>query len=68
MIRLMEELSSTENKISFARQAFNDSVTSYNIACETFPNALVANPFGFKPAAMLEIENAQERESPKVKF
>ncbi len=68
MIRLMEELSSTENKVAFARQAFNDSVTSYNTSCQTLPNALVAGPFGFKPAAMLEIENAQERETPKVKF
>ena len=68
MIRLMEELSSTENKIAFARQAFNDSVTSYNTACETFPNVIVAGALGFKPAAVLEIQNTQERETPKVKF
>jgi len=68
MMRLMEELSSTENKIAFARQSFNDSVTAYNTARETFPNVLLSGPFGFKEAALMEIENAAERERPAVKF
>jgi len=68
MMRLMEELSSTENKIAFARQSFNDSIMMYNTAREKFPNVLLAAPFGFTEAALLEIENAAERERPAVKF
>ena len=68
MGQLMEELTSTENKVSFARQAYNDSVTTYNTARETFPNVLVAGPFGFGAAALFEITNQTEREAPKVAF
>ena len=68
MSQLMEELTSTENKISFARQAYNDSVMSYNTARETFPNVMVANPFGFQAAVLFEVKVEAEREAPKVKF
>lgn len=66
--QLMEELSSTENKVSFARQAYNDAVMQYNNACETFPSLLIARPFGFKEAVLFEVENKSEREAVKVKF
>lgn len=67
---LMEELTSTENRVSFARQAYNDSVMSYNTSRETFPNVLIAGPFGFQEAALFEIprESAAEREPIRVKF
>jgi LemA protein len=68
MKQLQEELTSTENKVAFARQAFNDSVLSYNNACQNFPANLVANNFGFKPAEFLEIEQAEKRAVPKVSF
>lgn len=68
MMQLTEELSSTENKISFARQSFNDSVTVYNTAIEVFPSNLVASFFVFQPAALLEIQNQAEREAPRVSF
>ena len=68
MSQLMEELTSTENKISFARQAYNDSVTVYNTTRETFPNVLIANPFGFGPAALFEITAPEERDAVKVSF
>lgn len=68
MSQLMEELTSTENKVSFARQAYNDVVMSYNIARETFPAVIVANLFGFTLAQLFEITVAQEREAPKVAF
>jgi LemA protein len=68
MIELQEELKSTENKVAFARQAFNDSVLAYNNACQNFPANLVANNFGFKPAEFLEIEQAEKRAVPKVSF
>ena len=68
MAQLMEELSSTENKIAFARQAYNDSVMGYNTARETFPNVLIANPFGFTAAVLFEIKVEAEREAPKVSF
>jgi LemA protein len=68
MGQLMEELSSTENKVSFARQAFNDAVTFYNTARETFPAVLFAGALGFSEAQLLEIEAPQEREAPKVTF
>ncbi len=67
MSQLMEELTSTENKISFSRQAFNDAVTVYNTQREVFPSVLIAGPFGFKPATLFEIEEA-EREAVKVEF
>jgi len=66
---LMEELSSTENKVSFSRQAFNDAVTAYNSAIESFPANLVAGSFGFTPSTLLEsTKNEAEREAPKVSF
>lgn len=68
MAGLMEELTSTENKVSFARQAYNDSVMTYNTARETFPSNLVAGAFNFDAAELFVIENAAEREAPKVSF
>ena len=68
MQQLQEELTSTENKVAFARQAFNDSVLSYNNACQSFPSNLLANNFGFKPAEFLEIEQPEKRAVPKVSF
>jgi len=68
MQQLMEELTSTENKVSFARQAYNDAVMMYNNARETFPNVLIANNFGFTAAQLFEIQAPAEREAPKVQF
>ncbi len=68
MMQLSEELTSTENKVAFARQAFNDSVMQYNTLRETFPDNLVANSFAFKEAALLEIETPEARQAPKVSF
>ena len=68
MMQFQEELASTENKVAFARQAFNDAVMSYNNACQNFPSNVVANNFGFKPAEFLEIGEEQKREVPKVSF
>ncbi|MFQ5793070.1 MAG: LemA family protein, partial [Acidobacteriota bacterium] len=68
MRRLMEELTSTENNIAFARQAYNDGVTRYNTARETFPAVIIANPMGFTEAQLFEIEAPREREAPKVTF
>ena len=68
MMQLSEELTSTENKVAFARQAFNDSVMSYNTTREVFPNNIVANAFGFGVAQLLEIESPQKREAPRVSF
>lgn len=68
MMQLSEELTSTENKISFARQAYNDAVMIYNTSRETFPNLLIAGPFGFSAAQLFEIESSQERQAPKVSF
>jgi len=68
MAQLMEEMTSTENKISFARQAYNDAVMMYNNARETFPNVLVANNFGFTAAQLFEIQAPAEREGVKVQF
>jgi LemA protein len=66
---LSEELTSTENKVAFARQAFNDAVTEYNNAREVFPAVLFAGVFGFGDAALLEAtESAEERKAPKVSF
>ena len=67
--QLMEELTSTENKISFARQAYNDDVTEYNTSREQFPNSVIANSFNFQAANLLEaVENPEERKAPKVSF
>ncbi|MCU0857394.1 MAG: LemA family protein [Pontiellaceae bacterium] len=68
MMQLTEELTSTENKISFARQAYNDAVTFYNTKRETFPTNIVANLFNFSAATLFEVENAAQREAPKVSF
>jgi LemA protein len=68
MMQLSEELTSTENRIAFARQAFNDSVLNYNNSREVFPGSLVAGWFSFQPAKMLELPEAARREAPKVSF
>jgi LemA protein len=68
MMQLSEELSSTENKVAFARQAYNDAVMSYNTARETFPAVIIANSFGFTQAALFEITEAKEKEAVKVSF
>lgn len=68
MNRLMEELTSTENKVGYARQAFNDAVMSYNNAREVFPNVLFAGAFGFQPAELLQVESPEERKAVKVSF
>lgn len=69
MSNLMEELTSTENKVSFARQNFNDSVTSYNNKRETFPSNIIAGMFNFTEARLLEvIDSPEERKSVKVSF
>lgn len=68
MMQLQEELSTTENKVAFSRQAFNDSVLSYNNAVQNFPNNIIAGRFGFDPASPLEIESAEKREVPAVSF
>jgi LemA protein len=63
-----EQLTTTENKVSFARQAFNDAVMSYNNGIEMFPSSLIAGWFRFMPSAFLEIETETKREMPEVKF
>jgi LemA protein len=68
MMQLSEELTSTENKVAFARQAFNDAVMSYNNLREVFPNSIVAGMFSFWPAQLLEIESEDKRAVPQVKF
>lgn len=68
MMQLSEELASTENRVAFARQAFNDQVMAYNNRREVFPANIVAGMFSFLPAALLEIEAPEKREAPKVQF
>jgi len=68
MMSLQEELSSTENKVAFSRQAYNDAVMRYNTARETFPNVIFAGMFNFHEADLFEIEEVQQREAPKVSF
>jgi LemA protein len=68
MMQFQEELASTENKVAFARQAFNDSVMSYNNACQNFPSNLIANNFSFKHAEFLDIGEEAKREAPQVSF
>ena len=68
MMQLSEELTSTENRVAFARQAYNDSVMNYNNKCQVFPSSLVAGPFGFTPAEQLAIDDPAKREAPKVSF
>ncbi|MCC5844639.1 MAG: LemA family protein [Verrucomicrobia bacterium] len=68
MRQLSEELTSTENKVAFARQHYNDSVMAYNTKREIFPSVIIANMFNFGPAVLFEIEDSQQREAPKVSF
>ena len=68
MLALQEELASTENKVSFARQSYNDAVTAYNTKREVFPTNIVARFFNFGPAVLFEVTDAVEREAPKVQF
>lgn len=68
MMQLSEELTSTENKVAFSRQAFNDAVMEYNTARETFPAVIFAGMFGFSPATLFEIQAPAEREAPRVSF
>jgi LemA protein len=69
MLSLQEELSSTENKVAFSRQAFNDAVMEYNTKRESFPDTIFAGMFGFGPAELLAAtESAEERKAPKVSF
>jgi LemA protein len=68
MMQLTEELTSTENKISFARQAYNDSVMYYNTTTEVFPNNVIAGMFQFQRAQLFEVEDPKMKEAPKVVF
>ncbi|HLS82601.1 MAG TPA: LemA family protein [Steroidobacter sp.] len=68
MMQLSEELTSTENKVAFARQAYNDAVMHYNNTREMFPNSIVAGMFAFWPAQLLQIEAPEKRAVPKVSF
>ena len=68
MEQLMEELTSTENKVSFARQAFNDAVMTYNTSREQFPNSIIANNFAFKEAELFEVDEPEVRKAVKVSF
>ena len=68
MMQLTEELTTTENKISFARQAYNDAVMVYNTKRESFPTNMVANTFNFTAAMLFEIEDEAQKEAPKVSF
>jgi LemA protein len=68
MMQLSEELTSTENKVAFARQAYNDAVMGYNNQREMFPGSVIAGMFNFTPAQLLEIAKPEAREAPKVSF
>lgn len=68
MMQFQEELATTENKVAFARQAFNDAVMNYNNGRESFPGSVIANNFNFNAAEFLEIEAPEKREVPKVSF
>jgi|TARA_B100000470_G_C19791770_1_gene392507 LemA protein len=68
MMQLTEELSSTENKVAFSRQAYNDAVMTYNTACETFPSMIFSVRLGFDQASLFEIEDTEERANPEVSF
>jgi len=68
MMQLTEELTSTENKISFARQAYNDSVMVYNTDREVFPSNLIANTFNFTPAELFVVDKPEQKDAPKVSF
>ncbi len=66
--QLQEELTSTENKIAFSRQHYNDSAAVYNMACQKFPSNVIAGMFGFKMQEYFELEEEEQREAPKVEF
>ncbi|MGD1084925.1 MAG: LemA family protein [Verrucomicrobiota bacterium] len=68
MLQLMEELTSTENKVAFARQAYNDAVMAYNTTRQMFPTNLIANSFNFAAAEMFVVEKPEEKQAPKVSF
>ena len=68
MAMLQEEITATENKVAFARQAYNDAATAYNTKREVFPANLFAGAFGFQPATLFEVTQAAEREAPRVQF
>lgn len=68
MLQLQEELGSTENKVAFSRQAFNDAVLAYNNMAENFPNNIMAGMFNFELSSFLEIESEEKREVPEVSF
>ena len=68
MMQLSEELTSTENKISFARQAYNDSVMTYNTDREVFPSNLIAGMFNFGPAELFVVDKPEQKDAPKVSF
>ncbi len=68
MMQLSEELTTTENKVAFARQAYNDAVLGYNNSREIFPNNFIASNFDFAPMQMLEVESAAKAEVPKISF
>jgi LemA protein len=68
MMQLTEELTSTENKISFARQAYNDSVMGYNTQREVFPSNMIASTFNFAPAELFVIDKPEQKDAPKVQF
>ncbi len=68
MMQFQEELASTENKVAFSRQAFNDAVMSFNNSAQNFPNNFIAGMFGFKSASFLEIDSEEMRDAPDVSF
>lgn len=68
MMQLSEELTSTENRVAFARQAYNDAVMTYNNKREVFPSSIVAGMFSFGPAALFETDDPQQRRAPQVSF
>ena len=68
MLQLQEELTSTENKVGFSRQAYNDAVTNYNTKRESFPTSFFANKFNFGPAVLFEVSDPEQRERVDVKF
>ncbi|MDR1497830.1 MAG: LemA family protein [Puniceicoccales bacterium] len=68
MLNLSEEIASTENKVAFARQSYNDAVMNYNTARENFPAVIFANLFGFQPAELFILANPDEKNVPKVQF
>ena len=68
MMQFQEELASTENKVAFSRQAFNDAVMSFNNSVQNFPNNFIAGMFGFESASFLEIESEEMRDAPEVSF